>query len=298
MARIRSIKPEAFQSESLSRVSLEAERTMFGLSTQADDRGRINDKPAQLNGFLWAMRGNHSADDLEAELKELESEDMVCRYTGCDGRRYLHLVRWDDHQAINRPSPSRLPRCPVHLISSNGTAEMCARHEGACPLPGTSVSTHEHLSEASTLDLGSGSRIMDLGSGSRSEHAQARADSPGTTSRGTRIPADFAITPEMATWARTETPTVDTRLELAKFIDYWRSATGQRATKRDWEATWRNWLRRAADSQPRASPSAASEATFDRAMQRAQAREEADEAQRNRRPDQVHRRALPTAAHE
>ena len=30
------------------------------------------------------------------------------------------------------------------------------------------------------------------------------------------------------------------------FTDYWNAKTGQDATKRDWDATWRNWIRRAA----------------------------------------------------
>jgi hypothetical protein len=299
VARIRSLKPEAFQSESLSRVSLEAERTMFGLSTQVDDRGRISDKPAQLNGFIWAMRGNHSADQFESELKELEAEDMVCRYTGCDGRRYLHLVKWDEHQSINRPSPSRLPRCPEHLLSATGVAEQCHRHDGPCPAQSQDMSTHAHLSEPSTLDLGS--RILDLGSGSRRESAPQAAPPapkpPGPPARGTRIPPGFTVTGEMAEWARNETPFVDTRLEFAKFTDYWRAATGARATKRDWQATWRNWLRRAAEQHPpRAGPrgqQAETDAQFSRAMQRANARGESSDASRNGHADQVHPRALP-----
>lgn len=278
-------------------VSLEAERTMFGMSTQADDRGRIDDKPAQLNGFLWAMRGNHTAEQLEAELQELEKEDIICRYVGCDGRRYLHLVKWDDHQAINRPSRSRLPRCPTHLVSVTGITEQCGRHEGACPSHHDAVNPHAHLSEPSTLDRGS--RTVDRGSRTVDrERAQARADPP-PTGRGTRIPDDFAVTAQMTEWAASETPRVDTRLETAKFADYWRSATGQRATKRDWEATWRNWMRRAAESQPaRASPrgrQAETDAQFDRAMMRAQSRGESGDASRNGRPDQVHPRALPPA---
>lgn len=32
-------------------------------------------------------------------------------------------------------------------------------------------------------------------------------------------------------------------IELAKFRDYWKSVAGQKGVKRDWDATWRNWLR-------------------------------------------------------
>lgn len=68
------------------------------------------------------------------------------------------------------------------------------------------------------------------------------------TNRGTRIPADFTVTPEMVEWARTHTPGVDGRRETAAFIDYWRGMPGQRGVKTDWPATWRNWMRRAGDS--------------------------------------------------
>ena len=97
----------------------------------ADDRGRLADKPAQINGELWSMRGNHTREDLEAELGEMVKVDLVCRYTGCDGKRYLHLVKWDQHQKIDRPSRSRLPRCPHHQADP----DYCGRHEGDCITP-------------------------------------------------------------------------------------------------------------------------------------------------------------------
>jgi len=62
--------------------------------------------------------------------------------------------------------------------------------------------------------------------------------------RGTRLPDDFHVTPEMVAWAREHTPDIDGRASTATFIDYWRAKTGKDATKLDWEATWRNWLRK------------------------------------------------------
>lgn len=38
--------------------------------------------------------------------------------------------------------------------------------------------------------------------------------------------------------------------EYAKFHDYWVAQPGQKGVKRDWVATWRNWLRRAGDFAP------------------------------------------------
>lgn len=143
MARIRSDKPEAYQSETLAEISLAAERTFKGMATIADDRGRLADKPAQINGELWSMRGNHTRDDLEAELAEMVKVDLVCRYTGCDGKRYLHLVRWDSHQKIDRPSRSRLPRCREHQAGDHPGDKDCGLHEGACIPPDYSTDPPE-----------------------------------------------------------------------------------------------------------------------------------------------------------
>ena len=60
----------------------------------------------------------------------------------------------------------------------------------------------------------------------------------------TDIDPDFPITEKMREWAAAKTPRVDIDLETEKFIDYWLSH-GKRMA--NWEATWRNWMRRAPD---------------------------------------------------
>ena len=59
--------------------------------------------------------------------------------------------------------------------------------------------------------------------------------------RGSRLPDDWQPRVEDGT----------DELELAKFRDHWKAAPGQRGVKLDWDATWRNWLRRAAESKPK-----------------------------------------------
>ncbi|MFD9562590.1 hypothetical protein [Streptomyces sp. NPDC059994] len=114
MARIRTIKPEAFISESLAAVSVTAERTFFGLLTQADDQGRFRDQAAVIAGALWSLRPEHGPLEVEDDLNQLHTAGLICRYEGEDGKRYLHLVTWARHQKINRPSGSRCPACPHH----------------------------------------------------------------------------------------------------------------------------------------------------------------------------------------
>lgn len=58
----------------------------------------------------------------------------------------------------------------------------------------------------------------------------------------TLLPDAFAITPEMRGWAREKVPTVDIDSQHEVFCDYWR-AHGKKMA--DWQATWRNWMRRA-----------------------------------------------------
>lgn len=87
----------------------------------------------------------------------------------------------------------------------------------------------------------------------RSGEPRKRATPP---KKATRIPDDFTVTPEMVAWAREHTPHVDGRHETAKFIDYWRSKSRD-ATKTDWVATWRNWMRRALEQHGGTRPAAA-----------------------------------------
>lgn len=126
MARIRTIKPEAWESEDLASVDVTAMLTFFGLLTQADDAGRFRDHPAIIAGRLWALRPEHTPAHVACDLEQLAGAGLVCRYTGCDGKSWLHIVTWDRHQKINRASDSRLPRCPTHEA-----AKAC----GGCDLP-------------------------------------------------------------------------------------------------------------------------------------------------------------------
>lgn len=67
----------------------------------------------------------------------------------------------------------------------------------------------------------------------------------------TRIPNDFQITDEMRQWADEKVPDLDIDFHTEMFCDYWRSR-GRDATKLDWVAAWRNWLRKTyEDRKPR-----------------------------------------------
>ncbi|WP_273721082.1 MULTISPECIES: DUF1376 domain-containing protein [unclassified Bartonella] len=59
--------------------------------------------------------------------------------------------------------------------------------------------------------------------------------------RGCRLPDDFE--PDYDFALAEGLPPERIKAEIAKFRDYWRSKAGANATKTDWQATWRNWVR-------------------------------------------------------
>jgi hypothetical protein len=67
--------------------------------------------------------------------------------------------------------------------------------------------------------------------------------------RGARLPDEWG--PESADWGEAikKLTIGGADQELLKFHDYWKAQPGQRGTKLDWDATWRNWIRNARGSQ-------------------------------------------------
>jgi hypothetical protein len=71
--------------------------------------------------------------------------------------------------------------------------------------------------------------------------------------KGTRLPDDWMPDHELIAQVTAESGDLWKR-ELPKFKDYWPAQPGQRGVKLDWRGTFRNWVRKAAESQPRYGP--------------------------------------------
>ncbi|MGV9312097.1 hypothetical protein ACWDR0_07865 [Streptomyces sp. NPDC003691] len=210
MPRIRTIKPEAFRSESLAAVSLSAERTFLGLLTEADDHGRFRDQPAVLAGALWSYRPGHGPLGVEDDLTQLAAHNLVCRYTvheDGEDRHYAHIVSFRRHQRINRPSGVRTPPCPHHetptapavptvttavpepaVMAHGALTEDAVRTHGV--LTECSVSPHGALTQSAAPDKTAGQTAL--------SEPSVRTHGPdlgprnldlGTTARGASAPA-------------------------------------------------------------------------------------------------------------
>lgn len=158
MARIRTIKPEFWTSESLAPLSRDARLLLVGLVSQADDEGRFRAHPRLLAGSVLPF-------DVEAPtlipgwLAEIEATGTIALYEA-GGGSYGHLPRWSDHQKIEKPSKSRLPPPPPEGTQSprRHIADPSPTIRG--DLPDSSLTPPRGLPRPSVP----GSRTLDLGS--------------------------------------------------------------------------------------------------------------------------------------
>jgi hypothetical protein len=107
MARIRTIKPEFPQSESMGNVSRDARLTFLQLWTIADDEGRLRGNSRMLASLLFPYDDDAPA-LIDGWLSELEREGCIQRYK-VDGQSYLQICNWLIHQKIDKPSKSKIP---------------------------------------------------------------------------------------------------------------------------------------------------------------------------------------------
>ena len=79
----------------------------------------------------------------------------------------------------------------------------------------------------------------------------AVAAAPTPKRRGTRLPTEWAPARSEANIAaeKGHTPEYLTG-QLLQFRDYWTAKAGANGTKLDWDATWRNWIRRSSEFRP------------------------------------------------
>jgi hypothetical protein len=106
MPRIRTIKPEFPQSESMGRVSRDARLTFVLLWTISDDEGRLRGNSRMLASLLFPYDAD-APGLIDGWLTELEREKCVIRYK-VDGDCYIEIPNWLSHQKIDHPSKSKI----------------------------------------------------------------------------------------------------------------------------------------------------------------------------------------------
>ena len=237
MGRIRTIKPEFFQSQSVGRLKPYARLLFIGIWTLADDAGRTRGALNMLSGMLFPY-DRISTRRIEAWLVELEGEGMIARYQ-VSGTDYIQVSGWREHQRINRPSDSKIP----------------AFTEG-------SLRAHGGLTEGSLGDRDQGSgKGRDQGSGKGSQTAPRRSgakpaailptgvlDFPTVGSNGRVWPLTQASVDE---WTALY-PSLDVLAEARKALAWVQAEASRRKTPRGMKRFLVGWLNRATDRGGRA----------------------------------------------
>ena len=107
LGRIRTIKPEFPQSESMGRVNRECRLCFILLFTLADDSGRLRGNSRMLASLLYPY-DDDAKKYIDSWLTDLHKEGCITRYE-IDGDQYIQINKWLQHQKIDKPSPSKIP---------------------------------------------------------------------------------------------------------------------------------------------------------------------------------------------
>lgn len=87
----------------------------------------------------------------------------------------------------------------------------------------------------------------------KKETLRVSKEAPLRVARGARLPDGWVPSEILIGWAKSKLPHLSgatLTAETEAFTDWARAAPGQRGVKLDWDATWRNWMRRAGSPRP------------------------------------------------
>jgi hypothetical protein len=214
VARIRTIKPEFPQSETVGKLSRDARLLFIQIWTLADDSGRARAASRMLASLLYPY-DDDAPKLINGWLFELEQNGCIRRYV-VDGDTYLDIPNWLKHQKIDHPTKSRLPAFEESLANPREPSRALAPDLG----PRTSTKDHGPIEGASP--------------------------SAPHQPRGTRLALD-ALPEAWRAHCRADHPSADPDKTWVEFHDYWKARAGEKARKADWFATWRTWLRKSDD---------------------------------------------------
>ncbi len=223
MARIRTIKPEIFESLSLKRLSRDARYVFLGLISMADDEGRLVYLAIKVRAHVYGADDDVTNEDVDRCVNELVSAGVIVKYE-VENVSYLEFPKWKKHQVINRATPSKLPSYEDSLKARGGLTE-------------GSVNTHGGLTEGSLPEQGTGNR------------EQGRLMRASKRERLTRTPTDFEVSDSTFEWASAKFgfSSAFVKAEAEKFVD-WHASKGSKFA--DWQRAFQNWLRKANEINP------------------------------------------------
>lgn len=232
MARSRNIKPSFFTNDELAENCPLTRLLFIGLWTEADHNGNIEWRCKRLKAKLLP----YDECNLEQLAINLDKSGFIRFYSDGD-RIYLNVCNFNIHQNPHKNEREKGTSIP----------EYCEKHRQAIDLNTLTINHDKSrvLSEdsqsnpADSLNL-----IPDSFNPDPSCQTPAEEPKPEPQKRKHAIPNDFAITEEMTSWATEEGITLDLEEQTKRFMDYHKANQKKYV---DWNAAWRNWMRKATD---------------------------------------------------
>ncbi len=168
-------------------------------------------------------------------LSEKNKQDSFKKERSESGKKGAE-ARWNKDSLQNKPAGSAIQQIDGSAIQepiAQPIAEPIAKNSFS-----SSFSSSLKIKEKDSPDISN----QDLNLVGRS----CETTNNKKTSRGTRLPADWNIPHDWVQWALNEKQqwTNHDVLRVAEnFKDFWVAKSGSGATKLDWQATWRVWVR-------------------------------------------------------
>lgn len=159
MARIRSIKPEFWHDQELTRLPRDVRMLYVALWNQCDEEGRMQGDPRLVKSWCFPLDDDVTADVIDGWLTQLEAMGKVIRYTS-DGSVFLWLPKLGEHQKLDPRLRSRLPRPPAGTLIDTDSTEIHTDQSGRTGVSNT------------------GDTPTEQGAGSRGQGAGGGRDSP------------------------------------------------------------------------------------------------------------------------
>lgn len=250
MARARNIKPGFFKNELLAELEAFDRLLFIGLWCLADREGRLEDRPKRVKMELFPC----DAYDVEAGLQALADSGFIRRYTAA-GMAVIEIANFAKHQVPHGTErDSTLPDengCfTVHERGKNGYATGKTSVLTVKPQKANSADPVNALGDNT---LNPDSPNPDSLNPEKREAVTADAATPAKPARAERkaqqLPEDFE--PNATCVELAGKLGVSMRAELDKFRDH---AATKGVTAKDWQAAFRNWIRKAYEFKNKGAP--------------------------------------------
>lgn len=227
--RIRTIRPEFYQSESVGSMTWKARLVFINLWSYVEDNGVNLDNPRLFRGQCMPY-DDSVLDDIEDAFAELEQCGSIIRYER-DGKRLLFVPGFEKWQNIQRPGT-------CHYLPPDGWDK-----RGCKIIPDDSGQLQEHSCEPPD-DSG---QLHDC-SRSSSSRRSGKKEEENKFSSSKEITADcYHDSTEYAVTDRT----IASEYANLDVTDAWNTFAsrhyGENRTIADWTRLWKGWCQRRAN---------------------------------------------------